>query len=101
MRSLELARRLASSKSENASSKRLAESRQLARRLRAVFAEREVERRSLTGLALRPNAPPVPLNDSMHDREAYTSTLEFRFQVHTLENSKQLPGILHVEARTI
>ena len=50
---------------------------------------------------LCPHAPPMPLHDSLHDRQTDAGALELLGAVEPLEDAKQLVGVFHLESRTV
>src|SRR5262249_55018495 len=52
-------------------------------------------------LALRPNAPLVPLNDSLDEGESYTGPFEVVSRMESLEDAEELVHVFHLEADAV
>src|SRR5690348_2230263 len=64
-------------------------------------AEREMKRRSVAGLTLRPCVAAVSANDAPHGREADAGALELAHAVQALKRREQLPRVARVEADAV
>src|SRR5690606_14198874 len=63
--------------------------------------QREIERRSASGLGLRPDASAVPLDDLLDDGETHAHAFELARLVQSLEYTEELAGVTHVEAHAV
>src|SRR6266404_3661295 len=63
--------------------------------------ECEIERRALVHGPFGPDAPSMPVDDSLHGGQTNTRTLEFTRGMETLKCAEQFTDIGHVEARAV
>src|SRR5436309_8150977 len=63
--------------------------------------EREINRRPLIGLALRPHAPAVAIDYAADDGEADAGALKLAHIVQALERNKQFVDVGHVESGAV
>src|SRR3954467_2214381 len=71
------------------------------RHSRGHWAESEIKGCTLIHFRMRPNNALVLLDNSLHRRQAHAGAFEVFRAVQTLEDSKQLVGVLHTEADAI
>src|SRR5580658_8944988 len=64
---------------------------------------RKIEKESSSPIQFRfgPDGPAMLVNNPLHRRQAYPCTIEIFLAVKTLEHSKQLIRIFHVEAHSV
>src|SRR5512146_119109 len=72
-----------------------------ARRLGGGAPKREIETCTPIGFRLRPDAAPVPMDNSLNYGQTNPGAFEVLGAVQTLKNSKKLVDIAHVEAHAV
>lgn len=71
-------------------------------RLRGRFAcQSEEELGAFVGLALRPDAATMLINDSLNSGQSDAAAGELILPVHSVEGTEQSVGVFHIEARAV
>src|ERR1022692_2785019 len=65
------------------------------------FFQGKVERCTAVGLSLSPDTTAMSMDNSLHDGQADTGSFIVFRPMQSLEDAKQLVGILHVEANAV